>query len=66
LDNSLKISFRKALEMVKKTEGYKTDLNSKNTFCPGWIEPDKKAKRIKFRFYKGVNGFSWSEWYDIE
>ncbi len=66
MDSGLKISLKKALEMVKKTEGYKTDLNSKNTFCPGWIEMDKKARKIKFRSYKGVAGFSWSKWYDIE
>jgi len=52
--------------MSKETEGYKTDLNRKDTFCPGWLVPDKKARKIKFRFYKGVEGFTWSDWYDIE
>jgi len=65
LDNIRKISFNKAVEMVKESEGYKTDLNRKDTFCPGWLKLDKKACRIKFRSYKGINGFIWSDWYEI-
>ena len=52
--------------MVKESEGYKTDLNKKDTFCPGWLKLDKKASRIKFRSYKGIDGFIWSDWCEIE
>jgi hypothetical protein len=51
--------------MIKKAEGYKTDLHTGDTFSPGWLNLDKKAKKIRFRFYKGREGFSWSEWYEI-
>ncbi len=51
--------------MIKKAEGYKTDLHTGDTFSPGWLTLDKKAKKIRFRFYKGREGFSWSEWYEI-
>jgi hypothetical protein len=66
LGNIRKISYAKATDMTKKTEGYKTDLNGKDTFNPGLLELDKKVRKIKFRFYKGVKGFTWSDWYDIE
>ncbi len=52
--------------MIKKSEGFKTDLHKKNTFSPGWIGLDKKAVNIRFRHYRGRDGFTWSEWYYIQ
>ncbi len=52
--------------MIKTTEGFKTDLHKKETYSPGWLKPDKTARRIMFRYYKGREGFTWSEWYEIE
>jgi len=66
LEKAQKISFEKAVKMTKSTEGYKTDLHKNKTFSAGWIKPDKKVSRIMFRYYKGRDGFSWSEWYEIE
>lgn len=55
-----------AENMIKSAEGYKTDLHAGKTYSPGWLKLDKDVKRIMFRYYKGVEGFTWSEWYEIE
>jgi hypothetical protein len=66
LEKGNKISFNKAVAMIKKSEGFKTDLDKKNTFSPGWLDLDKKAVKIRFRHYRGRDGFTWSGWYYIK
>lgn len=60
-----KITFNKAVKIIKSTEGYKTNLHKKATYSPGWLKPDRAVKKIMFRYYKGTEGFIWSEWYEI-
>lgn len=60
-----KITFNKAVKMIKTTEGFKTNLHKNKTFSPGWLKLDKEASRIMFRYYKGRDGFTWSDWYEI-
>jgi hypothetical protein len=66
LEKTQKISFSKAVKMIKTTEGYKTNLHRGKTFSPGWLKPDKKTRRVMFRYYKGREGFAWSGWYEIQ
>jgi hypothetical protein len=66
LEKGNKISYGKAVAMTKETEGFKTDLHQKNTFSAGWLGLNKKALKIKFRHYRGREGFTWSDWYYIQ
>ena len=58
--NSIKRELKK-----KDCEGYKTDLNLNDSFSPGWTSVNIHASKIKFRYYKGKDGFEWSDWFLI-
>ena len=66
LEKIQSVTWAQAKEMMKLSEGYKCDYHTEDNYTVGWLKPENKPKKIKFRYYKGREGFSWGEWIAVK
>lgn len=60
-----RLRYEEAEQKRQETIGYVTDLTFETALDIAWKPIDKKARLIKFRYYKGKGQYDWGGWHEI-